>query len=280
MSKGRWTAVVVLGICALGAAWGVQYARTRGGAAPATAAAAAQAARIDKISVRLFREPVQVPAFTMTDITGRPLSSSDWKGKVVLVNFWATWCPPCRAEIPDLIALQNKYRDKLVIVGISEDDGPVDDVKRFVADQKMNYPVVMETPELSKIFRGVAALPTTFVLDRDGKLEQKHVGELSADETEAETRVLAGLNTNASVERVENSDKARLEHAAQARAIPGVDLTHLSDAQRTAVVQALIAEDCTCGCTLTVAECRLDDPTCPISLPLAQDIVKKYSAQP
>jgi thiol-disulfide isomerase/thioredoxin len=270
--------VIVLGICALGAAWGVQYSRSRGNATPASATA--QDARIDKISVRLFREPIQVPTFTMTDITGRPLSSSDWKGKVVLVNFWASWCGPCRAEIPDLIALQNKYRDKLVIVGISEDDGPVDDVKRFIADQKMNYPVVMETPELSKIFRGVAALPTTFVLDRDGKLEQKHVGELSADETEAETRVLAGLNTNASVERIENSDKARIEHAAQARAIPGVDLTHLSDAQRTGVVQALIAEDCTCGCTLTVAECRLDDPTCPISLPLARDIVKKYSAQP
>ncbi len=280
MSKGRWTAVIVLGICALAAVWGVQFARTRTGAATVSAADAARNAKIDKISVRLFKEPGEVPAFTVTDISGHALSSSDWKGKVVLVNFWATWCPPCRAEIPDLIALQDKYRDKLVILGISEDDGPVDDVKRFMSDQKVNYPVVMETPELSKIFRGVAALPTTFVLDRDGKLEQKHVGELSPDDTEAEARVLAGLNTNtALVERVDNDDKLRLEHAAQTRNIPGVDLTRLSDAQRTAVVQALIAEDCTCGCTLTVAECRLDDPTCPISLPLAQDIVKKYSAK-
>src|SRR6266851_10264278 len=217
MSTGRWTAVMVVAICALGAAAGVQYARTHGSAAPASVTATARDARIDKISVRLFREPVQVPTFTMTDITGRPLSSSDWKGKVVLVNFWATWCGPCRAEIPELIALQNKYRDKLVIVGISEDDGPIDNVKRFVADQKMNYPVVMETPELSKIFRGVVALPTTFVIDRDGRLEQKHVGELSADDTEAEARVLAGLNANASVERIDSSDKARLERAAQAR---------------------------------------------------------------
>lgn len=126
----------------------------------------------------------------------------------------------------------------------------------------------------------MVALPTTFIIDPDGKLEQKHVGMLNAAETEAEARVLAGLNRNASIERVDNSDKVRLENAAQAKNIPGVDLTKLSDAQRTAVVQALIAEDCTCGCTLTVAECRLDDPTCPISLPLAQDIVKKYSAQP
>ena len=280
MSKGRWTAVIVLGICALVAVWGVQYTRTRTNGATVSATETTRNAQIDKIAIRLFREPVQVPTFTVTDITGRPFSSSDWKGKVVLVNFWATWCPPCRAEIPDLIALQNKYRDKLVILGISEDDGPVDDVRRFVAEQKMNYPVVMETPELSKIFRGVAALPTTFVMDRDGKLEQKHVGELIPDDTEAEMRVLAGLNTTASVERIDDSDKARLTRAAQARNIPGVDLTHLTEAQRTAVVQALIAEDCTCGCTLTVAECRLDDPTCPISLPLAQDIVKKYSAQP
>jgi thiol-disulfide isomerase/thioredoxin len=275
MTKGRWTAVVVLGLVALAAAWGVQYTRARSG----TGATSAVATGADEVSVQLFREPAPVPAFTLNDLDGHPLSSIDWRGKVVLVNFWATWCPPCRAEIPDLIALQNKYRDKLVVLGISEDDGPVDDVKRFVAEQKMTYPVAMTSPELRKIFRGVVALPTTFIIDPDGKLEQKHVGMLNATQAEAETRVLAGLNRSASIERVDNSDKVRLENAAQAKKIPGVDLANLSDAQRTAVVQALIAEDCTCGCTLTVAECRLDDPTCPISLPLAQDIVKKYSAQ-
>jgi thiol-disulfide isomerase/thioredoxin len=277
MTKGRWTAVVVLGLVALAAAWGEQYTRARRGGPPARSGIAMGA---DNVTVRLFREPAAVPAFTLTALDGHPLSSSDWRGKVVLVNFWATWCPPCRAEIPDLIALQNKYRDKLVVLGISEDDGPVEDVKRFVAEQKMTYPVAMTSPELRKIFRGVVALPTTFIIDPDGKLEQKHVGMLNAAETEAEARVLAGLNRNASIERVDNSDKVRLENAAQAKNIPGVELASLSDAQRTAVVQALIAEDCTCGCTLTVAECRLDDPTCPVSLPLAKDIVKKYSAQP
>jgi thiol-disulfide isomerase/thioredoxin len=277
MTKGRWTAIVVLGLVALAAAWGAAYSRAR---RTGTAAESPFPAGTDKVTVRLFREPAAVPAFTLTDLDGHSLSSSDWRGKVVLVNFWATWCPPCRAEIPDLITLQNKYRDKLVVLGISEDDGPVQDVKRFVAEQKMTYPVAMTSPELRKIFRGVVALPTTFIIDPDGKLEQKHVGMLNAAETEAEARVLAGLNRNASIERVDNSDKVRLENAAQAKNIPGVDLAKLSDAQRTAVVQALIAEDCTCGCTLTVAECRLDDPTCPISLPLAQDIVKKYSALP
>ena len=231
-------------------------------------------------SIGLFRDPAVLPAFSVTTLDGRQISSADLKGKVVLVNFWATWCPPCRAEIPDLMELQAHYGDKLVVLGISDDDPPVENVKKFVADQKISYPVAMSTPELRKIFKGVVALPTTFVLDPDGRLEQKHVGQLNAANTEAETRVLAGLAVTATVERVDNSDKVRLENAAQAKSIPGVDLSHLNDAQRKAVSQALIAEDCTCGCESTVAECRLDDPTCSVSLPLAQEIVKKYSAQP
>jgi hypothetical protein len=126
----------------------------------------------------------------------------------------------------------------------------------------------------------VAALPTTFVLDRDGRLAQKHVGMLNAANTETETRVLAGLDVNTKVERVEASDKARVESAAEAMAIPGIDLTKLSETKRKAVVQALMAEGCTCGCSLTLAVCRLDDPKCDVSLPLAQEIVKKYSAGP
>ena len=231
-------------------------------------------------SIQLFKEPVAVPGFSVTTLDGRQISLSDLKGKVVLVNFWATWCPPCRAEIPDLMLLQEHYKDKLVVLGLSEDDPPVEAVKKFVADQKMTYPIAMSTPEVHKIFKGVVALPTTFVIDPDGKLQQKHVGQLNAANAEDETRVLAGLNVTASVERVEDSDKARLENAAQAKHIPGIDLEQFSEDQRKAVVQALLAEDCTCGCELSVAECRIDDSTCPVSLPLAKDIVKKYSAKP
>src|SRR5438105_12850284 len=78
----------------------------------------------------------------MVDLDGRQISTSDWRGKVVLINFWATWCPPCRAEIPDLIALQEKYRDQLQIIGVSEDEAGPEVVKRFVAEHRMNYPVV------------------------------------------------------------------------------------------------------------------------------------------
>ena len=93
------------------------------------------------------------------------------RGKVVFVNFWATWCPPCREEIPDLIRLQDKYRDDVVILGISEDEAPPETVRAFAAKYGVNYFVAMTTPELAKVFRGVAALPTTFVIDREGKVE-------------------------------------------------------------------------------------------------------------
>ena len=230
--------------------------------------------------VQLFNTPEPLPAFTMTDLAGRTHSSAEWRGRVVLINFWATWCGPCRAEIPDLVDLQTKYGDQLVIIGVSEDETGIDGVKRFADDYKMNYPVVMTTPDIRKIFKGVAALPTTFVLDRDGRVAQRHVGMLNPANTEAEVRVLAGLDVTAKVERIENDQNVRLQNAAEAKAIPGIDLTKLNDTQKKAVVQALLAEDCTCGCGLTLAICRLDDPTCPVSLPMAQAIVKQYSALP
>jgi thiol-disulfide isomerase/thioredoxin len=227
--------------------------------------------------VQLLRDPVELPAFSVTDLEGRTINSADLRGKVVLMNFWATWCPPCRAEIPDLIKLQQKYRDQLVIIGISEDEAPAETVKAFVADQKMNYPVAMTSAELRKVFRGVSALPTTFVIDKDGKLAQKHVGLLNAANTELETQVLAGLTANARIERVEDSDRVRLENAAQAKEIPGVDLTKMTPEKRTEAIKAMNAEDCTCGCGLTLAECRINDPECGVSLPLAQALAKKIA---
>ncbi len=232
----------------------------------------------DGLAVTLLKEGPPLPDFSMTDIEGKTITSADLRGKVVLVNYWATWCPPCRAEIPDLIALQNKYRDKLVIIGVSEDEGGVEPVKAFVAEHRMNYPVVMTTPELGKVFKGVSALPTTFVVDREGRLAQKHVGMLNAANTELETQVLAGMATNVRIERVDDPAKVRLAKAAQATSIPGLDLTKLTPAKRTEVVKALNAESCNCGCNSTLAECRIDDPTCPVSLPLAQELLKRLTA--
>ena len=229
-------------------------------------------------TLALLKEPMEVPPFTVTDLDGKTISFADLKGKVVLVNYWATWCPPCRAEIPDLVKLQDKYRDKLVVLGISEDeDATPQEVKAFAVAQKMNYPVVMKTPALSKIFKGVSALPTTFVIDPEGKIRQRHVGMLRPDTTELETQYLSGTLKNVKVDLVEDETKALLANAAQAKEIPGVDLTQMTPAQRTAAIKAMNSENCTCGCDLTLAACRINDPTCSVSLPLAQKLAARIA---
>ena len=231
----------------------------------------------EPLVVELLREPVDVPAFAVTDFDGRTLNSSDWRGKVVLLNFWATWCPPCLAEIPDLIALQNKYQDRLLVVGISEDHAPLSLVKGFAAARNINYPLAMSTPELRKLFPGVVALPTTFVFDPEGRMVKRHEGLLTGREAEALTRALSGLATDARIERVDDPKRLTTERASQIAEVPGVDLTAVAPERRGDVIQALNGESCACGCGMSVAKCRVDDPTCDVSLPLAQTIVARFA---
>jgi thiol-disulfide isomerase/thioredoxin len=230
-----------------------------------------------KTTLRFFRDPQPIPEVVMRDLNGRRIASADWRGKVTLVNFWATWCGPCRIEIPDLIALQKKYGEQLQIIGISDDEGPPEEVRRFAEAHHINYPIVMSTPELKRAFPGVRALPTTFVLDREGRLVQRHVGLLNADVTEMETRALAGLPLNATIEEIERGQPAHIENLAHATEIPGVDLSKLSPARRMSALQKLNTEPCPCGCDNTVAKCRIDDPACPVSLPLAQKLVAEIA---
>jgi thiol-disulfide isomerase/thioredoxin len=228
-------------------------------------------------TIKFFKNPAAIALPALPTLDGRTLTADSLRGKVVLVNFWATWCPPCREEIPDLIKLQDKYRDTLVVIGISQDSIPPDQVKAFATANGMNYPIVMDTEAIDNLFPAVSALPTSFFIDREGKLVKKHVGMLNAHYTELEARSLAGLPVKASVERVEEDDKVRLENAAQANKIPGIDLAKLTPDQKNAVLQQLNSDKCTCGCRLTVAQCRVDDPTCPVSLPQAKELVKKIT---
>jgi thiol-disulfide isomerase/thioredoxin len=248
--------------------------------AAGSGAAGSGAAGSETVTLRFFRDPKPAPAFTVKDLDGRAISAASLRGKVVVVNFWATWCPPCRAEIPDLVALQEKYKDTLQIIGISEDEGGVDGVKRFAAEHKINYPIVMTTPEIETMFPGISALPTSFILDRESRVVQKHVGMLTARTTEYETRHLAGLPVNASIEETDQTQGLKLDNGAQAMTIPGIDLASLPAAKRTEALQKLNAQPCTCGCDLTVARCRVDDPSCGVSLPLAQQIVKQIAGTP
>ena len=276
----RRALILVLAVGAFVVTWAVsRYAiEVSGiGARPARTAAARAADDTatdgEKITLRFFRNPAPAPVFTARDLDGTPISTSAFRSKVVLINFWATWCPPCRAEIPDLIALQEKYRDRLQILGVSEDEAPVEVVRRFAADHHMNYPVVMTSPELEKMFPGIGALPTSYVINRDARIVQKHVGMLTAQTTEYETRHLAGLPVNVSIEEIDQTQGLKLENGAQLMSIPGVDLAKLPPATRAEALQKLNAQPCTCGCDLTVAKCRVDDPSCGVSLPLARQIV-------
>lgn len=113
--------------------------------------------------------------FTLKDIHGKPFALSNYKGKVVLLDFWATWCPPCRKEIPGLIELYNKYRSRgFAVIGVSMDES-TSDVKRFAKRLKMNYPILIgaRRDDLEPAF-GPLPLPTSFIIARDGRICSKH----------------------------------------------------------------------------------------------------------
>jgi thiol-disulfide isomerase/thioredoxin len=227
--------------------------------------------------IQFVRDAPVVPTLALADLAGQGFSTDDWRGKVTLVNFWATWCPPCRAEIPELVALQAKYPDSLQVVGVSLDEAPPDFVRRFAADHGVNYPIVMGTPELQRAFPGVFALPTSFVVDRDGRAVKRHVGLVSIDVYEREVRALAGLDPDAVIETIEAPRGRTLAGSALATEIPGVDLSALSPDRRRLALERLNAENCACGCGFTVAGCRINDPSCQISLPLARKLVEELS---
>jgi peroxiredoxin len=109
------------------------------------------------------------PAWTLPDAAGRPVSSDQFKGKVVMHDCWATGCPPCRAEIPRDVDLQEKYgREGLVIIGVSLDRGGPEVAQRFIGEHKLNDQVVLGDDQIIEAFGGVEAIPATFIIDRAG----------------------------------------------------------------------------------------------------------------
>ena len=127
-------------------------------------------------------QPVRpkAPDFSLPTVNGDTLTLSDLQGNVVILNFWATWCPPCRAEIPSFIELQDEFGDQgLTIVGIALDK-PASVVK-FYQEYKMNYPVVFGNRTVAAAYGGITGIPTTFVLDRKGRIVKKYVGMRSKE---------------------------------------------------------------------------------------------------
>lgn len=139
----------------------------------------------------LAQSSQQAASLTLKDIHGRPLSLTDYKGRVVLLNFWATWCPPCRQEIPDLIKLQRQYRGQgLRIIGITYPPEKISDVRRFMRKLGINYRVAMGTKASKSLFSSSETLPVTVVIDRKGVMRDVIEGIMYADEFDQKVKPL------------------------------------------------------------------------------------------
>jgi peroxiredoxin len=131
------------------------------------------------------------PAFELKDINRRTVRLSDFKGKVVLLNFWATWCAPCRAEMPDLVKLQNEYRSKgLQVVGMTYPAYTRAGVRHLARRLKLNYPILLGTGGLAVQYGVSEALPTTIVIDREGQIRARILGILEPEEFEQHIKPL------------------------------------------------------------------------------------------
>ncbi|MEO7166457.1 MAG: TlpA disulfide reductase family protein [Chthoniobacterales bacterium] len=134
------------------------------------------------------KEPRSAPNWELKDVEGKPVKLSDYKGKVILLNFWATWCPPCRDEIPDLIALQQRYAPQgLVVIGMSVDRGGAEMVRRFATKMGINYPVVMADQKTAASYGDFSAIPTSFFINRKGEIVGERGG--AADEATFEAEI-------------------------------------------------------------------------------------------
>ena len=129
--------------------------------------------------------------FTLKDMNGADVNLASFKGKVVLINFWATWCGPCRAEIPSLVELQDQYRDDLAILGVSIDD-PADKLKPYAAEFKMNYPVLVGNghQDMQDAFGPLYGIPVSVIVGRDGRIAKKHSGIATKEQFEREIKAL------------------------------------------------------------------------------------------
>jgi thiol-disulfide isomerase/thioredoxin len=140
-------------------------------------------------------QAVKAPRFELRDINGHRVRLSDYQGKVVLINFWATWCPPCRAEMPDLIRLQREHvKQGLQIIGITYPPERKARVRRFARSLKVNYPIILGTREIKARFSSEETLPLTVVINRDGKVSEIIIGILLREEFDEKIKPLLMKN--------------------------------------------------------------------------------------
>jgi thiol-disulfide isomerase/thioredoxin len=119
----------------------------------------------------------KAPDFELSTLDGDVIRLSDYLGKIVIVDFWATWCAPCRMAIPELVELQNEYRDDLIIIGISLDQPYTQqNLKPFIKSYGINYPIVLGTLEVVEAYGNIRGIPTSFIVNRNGEIVNKFTG--------------------------------------------------------------------------------------------------------
>jgi peroxiredoxin len=141
----------------------------------------------------------RAPNFSLKDANGKTVQLSDYRGKVVLLNFWATWCGPCKIEIPWFVEFEREHKGQgFAVVGVSMDEDGWRAVKPFVAQLGINYRILLGDDSVAQIYGGVDSLPTSFLIDRDGRIAATHVGLVSKSRYENELQQLFGISANAS----------------------------------------------------------------------------------
>jgi cytochrome c biogenesis protein CcmG/thiol:disulfide interchange protein DsbE len=148
-------------------------------------------AKASTATTKPVAERKAAPDFELKDSEGRTVKLSDFKGKVVLLNFWATWCGPCKIEIPWFIEFERAYKDQgLVVLGVATDEEGWEVVKPYITEKQVNYRVVMSSPSVEQLYGGVEALPMSFMVDRQGKIASIHTGLVSKSDYENEIKEL------------------------------------------------------------------------------------------
>ena len=219
------------------------------------------------------------PTISMPDISGHQLDLTRYRGKVVVLNFWVTWCEPCRTEISELVELQKRYLDRgLAVIGIAVEDA-LASVQAASKQLNINYPVALGDKKLSAVFGGVG-FPTTFVIGRDGRIYGKHRGATNLRVLEDEVAQLLETGDTAQLTNFRpagKSEPVELPTPEELNSeVPGVDISQLNATQLADFKILLEKAQCDCGCRRALLQCLKEDSACDHARKLGREELEQF----